>query len=243
MSTGLDVISGALTAIGQLGQGQTASAEDGALGLRLINLLLSQASTKRLMLSYVASRQYTLSANVADYSIGPATASFIAVRPNLIESAQANVFGSNVWLPMSILDKPKWDALVNKGATADVPERIYPEYTFPNVAFHVDPKPLSASNIRLGTWEPLLRFATIFDPVVFPDAYEEWLESNLGIMMAPYYDQPVPQTLIQRAADGKLSVMSYNAQSMGGALGSEQTLQSPNVGQPIPTGPAPGAAQ
>lgn len=240
MSTVLDVVTGALTAIGQLGQGQTAGPEDGALGLRLSNLLLSQASTKRLMLSYVATRQMNLTATLADYTIGPSGASFIAVRPNLIESAQANVNGSNVWLPMSVLDKPKWDALVNRGASADIPERLFVEYTFPNLIFHVDPKPLFSSPIKLGTWEPLLRFNTLFDPIVFPDAYEEWLESNLGIMMAPYYDQPVPQTLQARAAKGELAVMSYNAQSLGGALGAGQTLQSPNVGQPIPSG---GAAQ
>lgn len=235
MSTCLDIVSGALTMIGQLGQGQTANAEDGALGLRELNLMLSKASTKRLMLPLVTIRQYQLSPGLSDYTIGPAGATFTAVRPTLIESAQINVGNTSVWLPMSILDKPKWDAVINRGASADIPERIYPEYTSASiVTIRVDPKPLANPLIRLGAWEPLARFATVFTTVDFPDSYEEWLESKLGIILAPFYDQPIPQNLIDRAADAEISVMQYNAQSMGGALSVDQTLQSPNVGQPMP---------
>ena len=83
MSTLLDVGTGALTAIGQLGQGQTPNAEDGALILRLSNLLLSKWSTMRLMLYYVATRTYALAPSTADYTIGPAGATLlmISARP------------------------------------------------------------------------------------------------------------------------------------------------------------------
>lgn len=236
MSTLQDVVSSALTAIGQLGQGQTLSNEDGQLGLRQVNLLLSKSSVKRLFLYTVATRQYQLTPALADYTIGPTGAIFTATRPTLIEGAQINPVGTDIWLPLSILDKPKWDAIRTKNSTASIPDDIWPEYTFPNLTFHVNPTPIGAPYIRLGCWEQLTQFAKITDPVSFPPSYEEYLESNLAMMLAPYYDQPVNPGLAQRAADAALAVMQYNAQSLGGALDDSQLLKSPNIGQPQPLG-------
>lgn len=235
MSTVLDIISGALTLLGQLGQGQTANAEDGALGFAELNLLLSQASTKRLMLASVTQRQYALQANVADYTIGPTGATFAAARPTFIESAQINVPGSSVWLPVSILDKQKWDALANRAAVDEIVTSVYPEYSYPNLTFHVHPKPSGTPSIRFGAWEQLTQFTSLFDVIAYPPAYEEWMKSNLAILLAPSYDQPVPQDLLQRAAKAEVSVMGINAQGLGGSLSAIGQFSSPNVGQPIPT--------
>lgn len=241
-STFLDVMTGSLTAIGQLGFGQTASAEDQALFLRLVNLLLSKISTTRLMLFNVATREYTLTPSVADYTVGPSGATFTAARPTFIESAQVQQVNGGPWMPLSVLDKPKWDAIRTKDAIASVCNDLWPEYTYPNLTFHVNPAPSGAPKVRLGAWEPLTPFASVFDPVSFPQAYEEYLESTLAIMGAPYYDQPVPQGLRDRQAAAELAVMKINAQGMGGSLGEAQTLTGPNLGSPIPSAPV-GAPQ
>jgi hypothetical protein len=107
------------------------------------------------------------------------------------------------------------------------------------MAFHVHPKPSGTPSIRFGSWGVLTKFATLFQVVSFPEAYEEWLESSLAIMLAPYYNQPVPQALLQRAIDGKNAVMEYNAQSLGGALTAAQRMEPVNVGTPIPQQPPP----
>ncbi len=242
-----DCISGALTEIGQLGQGQTMSPEDAALGLRLANLELSKASSLRLYLFNVATRTYALVANTHDYTIGP-TGSLggAQVRPTFVESAQINVVGSS-WLPLSVLDKQKWDAIVGKGAVADFPEVCWPDYSFPNIGLHVNPAPSGTPNIRLGCWEQLTQFVSIFDVVgtAFPPEYEEWIEAKLAIRMAAFYDQPITDSMASRANEATQAVMSQNAQGLVGALAAMSQFQSPNLGQPIPTGPAPtpGAAQ
>jgi hypothetical protein len=238
MSTLLDIVTGSLTAIGQLGQGQTANAEDGALGQRCMNLQLAKWSADRLMIPYVATRTYTLVANTADYSVGPNAATCGPTRPTFIESAQVVVPGTSYTPSLSVLDKSQWDAVANRGAIADVPDKIYVEYSFPNLTFHINPKPVAGMTIFLGCWEQLQQFATLFDTFAFPPEYEELMESNLAIILAPYYDQPVPQTLLQRAADAMVAVQKKNAQGIGGSLSAAQKLMSPNVGQPIPSGAA-----
>ncbi len=238
-STFAELISNSLTAIGQLGRGQTMSPEDANLGFREGNLLLSQKSTQRLFLSYVATRVYTLTPGLADYTIGESGAIFTAPRPTLIESAQVQIPGTTSWFPISVWDKPKWDAITGKGATDEKPAGIYPEYSFSNaiLAFHINPVTTGAASIRLGCWEQLTQFASLFDLVLFPPAYEAWLESALAIILAPYYDQPVTSSLVDRRADALGDLQRYNAQSLGGALSAAQKLDSPNVGAPIPTAP------
>lgn len=186
-------------------------------------------------------RQYTLSSGVPSYSIGP-SGTFSAPRPTLIESAQINVLGSNVWLPISIWSKPQYDAIRNKGAVADIPDGIYPEYSFPNVTFRVNPLvTTSGTQLQIGAWEQLTQFVTLFDTIAMPPAYEAWLEAALAIILAPFYDMPVPQSLLDRRTETTGDLNRYNAQSMGGAVSEAQRLGSPNVGQPIIPGPAPGA--
>lgn len=235
-STLMDVLNGSMTAIGQLGRGQTPNASDAALFLRLANLILSKASAKRLFLYSVTQRQYTLQAGVGDYTIGETGATFTATRPTFIESSQVNLPGTSYWPDLTIADKPKWDAIPNRGAMDEVPTVVYVEYSFPNLAFHVHPKPIGTPSIRFGAWEALPAFASVFDPVSFPPAYEEWLEVEMAVSGAPYYNQPVTDTLADRLTEARATVMQINAQAMGGALSENQKLESPNVGQPGPKG-------
>jgi hypothetical protein len=240
----LDCVSGALTALGQLGSGQTASPEDGALGFRQANLILSSASANRLMLYNVSTRQFVMSATTPSYTLGP-TGVFVGPRPTFVESAQINVGATNYWSPISVWDKRQWDAIRNKGAIADVPDGVYPDYAFPNVILNFNPAPIATPAFRIGTWEQLTQFATLFDQVgnAFPPEYEEWIEAALAVRLAPFYDQQVTQDVMMRLQKAEAAVMSKNAQGLGGALSAAQKFESPNLGQPLPAaGAAPGGA-
>ncbi len=81
----------------------------------------------------------------------------------------------------------------------------------------------------------------MFDTIAMPPAYESWLESALAIILAPYYDQPLTQSLLDRRSETTADLNRYNAQSLGGALSGAEKFDSPNVGMPIPSGPGPGA--
>lgn len=238
MSTALDIISGALTKIGELGQGQTASPEDGALGLRRLNLIISMLSTQRLTIYTVTTKMYALVAGTADYTIGPSAATFTDVRPTFVEGAQVNPFGGT-WIPVSMLAKPQWDAIQTKNATADKPNDIWVEYTYPNLTFHVNPIQTANMNIRLGCWIPLTQFVTLFDTVAFPTGWEEMLESLLSVNIAPYYDQPITPGMQNDANNALQFIMGINAKTLAGALDPAQTLQAPNVGSPSPPPPQP----
>ncbi len=236
MATLLDILSDALTALGQLGAGRSMSPEQAEQGLRVANRMLGKWSVQRLLLYYVVNRTYNLSATVQDYTVGPTgTIGGVSVRPTLVEGAQLAPPGSAQSNTISIYDKPKWDAIGDRGATCSplgLPQGVYVEYSYPNIGLHFWPVPNNAAQLTMGVWEPLTKFVTIFDDFTFPEGYEEGFMWNIAVEWAPFFDMPVTQSMSELAADGGNNIKKINAQSRGGALGDNQTLQSPNVGQP-----------
>lgn len=208
--------------------------------LRVCNRMVAKWSIQRLMLYYIATRTFILTANLQDYTLGPSASgagSYVGPRPDLIESCYAIPVASGMHYQMSVLDRPKWGAIADIGATTSafgVPQSIYPEYLYPNMAFHVWPIPANGCSITLGTWEQLQQFATIFDTLTFPPGYEEAIVLNLALELAPYYDMPPNSMMVQLAADALLKVQGINAQSLGGALSAAQLLNSPSLDSPIP---------
>jgi hypothetical protein len=246
LSTFNDVATDTLTSIGQLGVGQSASPEMMQQALRVANRMLQKWSLQRLYLWWIPTRQYTLVSMQQNYGFGPTGPDFVlATRPNLVETCAAIYPGSLSERPMNILDRPKWGAIPDKGATCGVngvPQDCWIEYTYPNLTLHFWPIPSSAGiGVKLGTWEVLQQFATIFDVLSMPFGYEEALQQNLAFELASFYDMPIAASLSQLAADALLRVQQLNAQSIGGAFGESETLYEPSVGQPKP-GPEAAAA-
>lgn len=243
-STFLDIATDSLTAIGQLGQGRSMSPEQAEQCLRVGNRMLGKWSTQRLYLYNVFTRTYALSAGTQDYTIGPGgtLGDPAATRPVLIESAQLTLPGSAQSNPISIYDKPKWDAISDKGAQSSalgLPSGVWPEYTYPTIALHFWPIPSNAAGLSLGVWDQLQQFADIYEEIALPPGYEEAIMWNLALEMCPFYDMPANYSTIQQmAGEGRLAIQKINAQSLGGALADSQTLTSPNVGQPQVDQPA-----
>ncbi len=231
----IDLATDAMTAIGQLGTGQSISPEEAEQALRVCNRMLGKWSVQRLMLPLVSQRTFNLSPGTQDYTIGPSgTVGGVTVRPTFVESAQAAPPGSSQSNTLSILDKSEWDAIGDKGAQTSalgVPQNMYPEFTSPNVALHFWPIPSNAGEVTVGVWEPLTKFATIYDDVTFPEGYEEPLMWNLAMELCPFFDMPTAP-VEGFAVDGLNQIKKLNAQGLGGSLGDDQTLKSPNTGQP-----------
>src|SRR5579885_1769619 len=191
MATLLDVITDAVSKIGQLGIGQSLSPDEAQQGLREANRMIGDWSIQRLLLYTVTKRPFVLTAGKQDYTVGQAGADFNQVRPIFVEGAQGVILGTAGEKPMNLLDVVKWGAIFDKAAQCSVgipPSDIWPEYSYPNLTFHVWPVPTSPVTINLRTWEVLQSFLTVFDVLNFPAGYEMPLVDNLAIRLAPYYD-------------------------------------------------------
>lgn len=242
MSTFADLAADSLSDLGQLGIGQSASPEQLAQAMRYANRWLDKLSIQRLMLFTVGTTPYVLTPALQDYTIGPSAAgagSFVQARPTFIESAQIQLPGSAMTEPLNLLDRTKWGAIRDKGAICSalgLPQDIWVEYAYPNLAFHMWTIPSNACIVNLAAWVELQQFQTIFDQLNLPPGYETAIQKNLSVELAPAYDMAPSPALLQSAADGLVQIQKINAQSLGGALGESQTLQNPNQVVPPPSG-------
>lgn len=240
MSTALDLFTDALTSIGEAGQGQSVSAEMSAQALRVCNRMIAEWSVQRLFLFITNTRPFALTANLQDYVLGPSATgpgAFVGNRPILVEAAEAVLAGSSMYNDLSLADLPKWASIRDLGATTSangLPQLIYPEYLYPNMAFHLWPIPANACTVVLRTWEQLQQFATIFDTVNFPPGYEKAITLNLALELASYYNRPIPDIMATLAGQSLANVQKINAQSLGGALGQSQLLTTPSLDNPQP---------
>lgn len=96
MTTPLDLISGALRAIGALESGETPDTESANDAFTLLNDMLAQWSNERMMISYVTEVIFPLVGNIYQYTIGPGgtvgatfTASFSAPFTMTVTSIQS----------------------------------------------------------------------------------------------------------------------------------------------------------
>jgi hypothetical protein len=231
----LDITVDSLSEISQLGIGQTPNAEQIAQAQRVANRMLQKWSAQRLLQYVIPVLPFALTGTKQDYTVGPSGADFTQARPMFVEAAVAVVPGTSGEKTMNILDRPKWGAISDKGAQCSpgwVPSDIFPEYLYPNMAFHVWPIPSGVLTIKLAIWQQLQQFLTFFDVLNLPPGYEEAIQHNLAMELSRFYDMPVSQDLQQLAADGLIEIQKLNAQSIGGAFGESRTLQNPNLDSP-----------
>lgn len=87
MPTAADIVTDALTAMSELGRGQTPAPEDYDKGLSELNDLLDSLSAERLGIYAVKPLACQLVTGQQDYTIGPTGADFTNERPVLIQTA------------------------------------------------------------------------------------------------------------------------------------------------------------
>lgn len=237
-----DLITGALTDLGVLAQGEVPSADDSAVGLARLNDMLDQWSTQRLNLYTVGSAIYTLTGGKQSYQIGPGAVDFNTARPVLIQTAAIIMPGTTVRLPpMAILSSIKWAALQEKGSSGLAPSKLYPDYAYPISTLNFHSIPSGNIQVEIYSLNALPVFVTLADPVSFPQGYAKALRTNLAINIASAFGAPVDQFLAQEAVGSKAELRAFNLRLLLGSSGeSKDAIEAAGLGDLMPQ-QAPGA--
>lgn len=227
--------------LGQLGVGQSLSPEEVQQALRVYNRMAGKWSVQRLLQYWINTRQYLLTGGQQNYQVGPTATppGFSGLRPVWVETCNCVIPFTLEEKTQNMLSKSQWNAIRDKGAmtsAAGAPQDCWPEMGFPNITLHFWPIPQQSVTINLGVWELIQQFATIFDVVNLPPAYENAIVTNLSFELCAYYDVPAETitSVQQLAADALNEVKQLNARTIEGALGESETLQDPTTGNPPP---------
>ncbi len=229
-----DVITDTLVALGEVGQGETVNPDELAFSLTRLNAMLDSWSTERLSLYTTPRAQFTLSANVQDYTIGP-TGTFTTIgRPVLLQTAAIIISGTTIRFQMNVLTSKQWSLIQEKGLVGVLPTDIYLDQDFPNAGIHLWPIPSGTPDIELYYWAPLTQFVAVSDTFAFPPGYQDAVKYGLMVHLAQAYNKSVDPAILALAQQKKVAIQTLNAQILAGSFGESRTLHGPNIGAPTP---------
>lgn len=209
MATALTVIQNAMRLIGVLAQGETPSSSEAADALSRLNLMLAEWSIQRIFVFSVRKDLHVLSAGVQDYTIG--TGGAINV-PRPVKIAQAGIIQSNgLRSELEILEtEAQWAAIPEKGVSAVQPLKLYDDYAYPLSTLSLWPKPSGTPTLELYSWQKLPSFAATGDTFDMPPGYQQAVEYNLAILLAPEYGRPIDAVVASIAGSSKTSIAQIN---------------------------------
>jgi hypothetical protein len=215
-ATARTIITDALMTIGVTAAGETLSAEDGSLGLRVLNDLIDSYVINDLTMLTVDRNVFPIVANQATYTIGPAGGDITLPRPIEIENAGVilnyNTTTENE-IPLVALTDDAYAAIRVKTLTNAIPTQIY--YN-PTIATGLGtillyPTPTATGNycaIYLGS--QTAQFTNLSTSLVMAPGYSRMFKWNLALELCPYYGRPVDQMVMQNAVGSLKDVKRTN---------------------------------
>lgn len=208
-----DLITDALEEIGAIAPGESIPDADAMAGLSRLNGMLDAWQSERLTIYNLDRKQFTFTANVASYTMGPTGVFVTATRPTFIDRA-AVLFGSGVnvaEIPIEVLTDDKWADIRIKTVTSTLPTRVYYNATVPNGTLYYWPVPTDPLVFPiLYLPSPLTTVATLSTALVLAPAYEEALRYNLALKLCLPFGRSVDQLLMKMATDGKALIKRAN---------------------------------
>lgn len=207
MTTYRDIITGSLGLLGVYGVGKTVNADDAALCLRILNQLFQSINLDERMVHTVERTVLPLVSGTGAYTYGTG-GTLSAAHPEFIESCTLLVGTEE--LPLHMMSAGEWADLADKSETGTYPTRVYFDGVRPleNVTFV--PPPAAACSLVVYSWAKFSPVTSLSATVSMPDGYEEFLETNLAVRLAPYFKVMPDPVLLNQAATTRNIIQSMN---------------------------------
>jgi len=152
---------------------------------------------------------HTLVASTGSYTIGAAGADITATRP--IRILEAFIRDSSGYdRRLSILPIEEYDRITDKDTETSYPRRLYYDPTWDDGTIYLWPVPDTANTLFIRFENQLGPFAATTTSFSLPPGYQEAVEFNLAVRLAPQYQVEVPQITYQIAEQALAAIKSVN---------------------------------
>lgn len=205
MATAQDIVERAL----RLNRKHAPTATMLSNGLISLNDMISSWSVDGLLVPCNTTENLTLVVGQDEYTIG-SSGNFDTVRPSKIVNAYIRD-SNNEDHPVDVtMTEPEYSAITDKTADAR-PTRLYydPQVTLGVIYFDYEPE--TAETLVLISEKPITEFAALSTSVSLPDHYKQTLSFNLAVMIAPEFDNELPQEVKDIAVLSKQTVENITA--------------------------------
>lgn len=208
MATGQELIEDALLLIGVIAPGESLEPAVVNNGLRQLNRMLSTFSVEGGPVFFKTMDSVTWTADEPSRTIG--TAGNLAVaRPMDIYSIQARVSGNDY--DIEKISFEQYQGILIKDTESDFPQVFAYQPTYPNGTIYLNPVPTSNITIRITSLKPLSAL-TLDGTVSLPEGYEEMIQYNLAVRLAPIHGVVPTQEIKDLAFNSKQAINILNSE-------------------------------
>jgi hypothetical protein len=216
--TANELISRSLKTIGVLASGETASSDNVADSLVVLNGMVDSWATQRLTIYAVTRNVFDLSASTQEYTIGTG-GTFNVVRPLSIQNASI-ILDKNassiqkIELPITgPVTVSQWQDVAIKGTTSTYPNLFYYDRAWSAGLAKISVWPVpNNSDVQLVLYLPtaVTKFADLTTSYTFPPGYEEALRYQLAVRLSVEFGSQLDQLTYQLAAESFADIKRAN---------------------------------
>jgi len=187
-------------------------------GRQSLNSMLGSWSKKRLVVTGIVKENFPLVSGQLLYTIGP-TGNFNTAWPFQIVDAFIRS-SDGIDYDCNVITREQYNSIPVK-TTESRPTNLYYEPMYPIGAIRLYYVPDDSYTLFIDSQKVLTSFATIEDSITLPPEFEEALEYNLSVRLAPKVNTPVPQEVARIAAIsyGVISLQPVEPAVFDGAFG------------------------
>lgn len=206
MATAGDQINAALRLIGNLAEGETASAEASADALLALNQMIDAWSISGLNVYSTQDQQLTWPA-IASRTVGP-TGQLVAVRP--VSVRKAYYIDSGISYHLEVIDQEQYASISQKTSTSTLPEYIFVNMTMPDITVTMYPVPTGSLELHLVSDVALSQPATLATALSFPPGYLRAFKYNLACEIAEEFGVIPSQNVVRKASTSLKAIKRIN---------------------------------
>lgn len=206
MATTLDLINSSLRLANIVGEGQTASADQAANALEVLNDILSGWNTDSLVLYATSNDQVTFVPGQATYTIGNG-GNFNVDRPTQINSMYCVYSG--VSFPITEVNQDEYNLITNKTLSQQLPRFFLYVNDAPLGRLTFWPTPSEALQLFIAV-DRVIADLALDTVLTLPPGYRKALRAALAVELCPEYGQEPSRTLLEMARSSKADIKRAN---------------------------------
>lgn len=176
MPTATTILQRSLQAIGNVGTGETPSADDMDTAFQALNDMLDSWSTDKLYVFETLEENFPLVSGTASYTIGSG-GTFNTTRPIKIDKAYVRL--SDIDYDLEIINGGAFANIPQKASIVTIPEFLWYNPTSPLGTIKFFPVPQASLTLYIQTSKQLTQFATQATNVTLAPGYAEAIRYSL----------------------------------------------------------------
>jgi len=209
-TTAGDQINGALRLIGQLAEGETASAATSQDALIALNQMIDSWNTERLSVFSTQDQIFSWPPNVISRTLGP-TGDFVGNRPILLDDSTYFLDpSSGISFGIKIINQQQYNGIAVKTVTSTYPQVIWINMSYPDIEMYVYPVPTKVLEWHFVSVEELTQPATLATNLAFPPGYLRAFRFNLACEIAAEFGVEPPPQVKRIAMSAKRNIKRIN---------------------------------